>query len=215
MLLHFIPIDFRHRNPKILLAISLLTAILVGFIPIGGQLSFQRTFAFFPYFIIGFIWREKKGFERMADIKKKWIAYGIVSVYIVAIIMVPHIPLSMLEQPFDYYKLGSPLMAMSSRIISYLWMLPLTFAILSIMNNWTFLARYGSKSLFFYIYHMYGVGIVRLVLFSHGEVYGMDIVLISFLILMIVLMVLSHCRNLYLPFSIYSNVYEKIQRLKD
>jgi fucose 4-O-acetylase-like acetyltransferase len=211
IILHSIPIKFRDKSAKTLLLISIFCAILAGYIPVSKDLSFQRTFAFFPYFIIGFIFRQHNGFDRLANIDKR-IACGIATIYAIAIALIPHIPLSMLVQFYDYYQFGNPVISLLVRIISYIWMLPITLAVLCIMSNWTRFAKYGADSLFFYVYHMFGVGIVRLVMLSNGASYGFIPVFLSFVILMIALIALSHCRILYKPFEIYSSIERLVKR---
>jgi len=41
------------KNIATLVLLSVIAALLVGFIPINSQLSFQRTFVFFPIFMLG------------------------------------------------------------------------------------------------------------------------------------------------------------------
>lgn len=48
---------FKNVSSLGLIVISFLFLILCGFVPINHEFSFQRTFAFLPYFIIGFLFR--------------------------------------------------------------------------------------------------------------------------------------------------------------
>jgi len=44
----------------LLLCVTLVLALLAGFVPLGPEFVFQRTFTFFPCFIIGVILRQHK-----------------------------------------------------------------------------------------------------------------------------------------------------------
>ncbi len=56
-MIHFMPEKWEDK-PWLLLAGSLLLSIAAGFIPVGTQLSFQRTFTFLPFFIGGYLLRK-------------------------------------------------------------------------------------------------------------------------------------------------------------
>lgn len=46
------------RNITILFITSLFFSVFVGFIPLSSEMSFQRTFVFYPYFLIGMLFRQ-------------------------------------------------------------------------------------------------------------------------------------------------------------
>ena len=91
-------------------------------------------------------------------------ALVIVTVYAIIVFAIGHFPLSMLVQFFDYYELGNPIYGVGMRIVSFLWMLPLTLAILRLFANVTVFYNQGRNTLFYYIYHMYAIMGMRIVL---------------------------------------------------
>ena len=88
----------------------------------------------------------------------------LVTAYSIIVFGIGHLPVSMLVQFFDYYELGNPIFGVGMRIMSYLWMLPLTLAILRLFANVTIFYNQGRYTLFYYIYHMYAIMGMRIVL---------------------------------------------------
>ena len=60
-------------NPTLVIAASFLLSLLVGFIPIGGEMSFQRAIAFWPFFIVGYYLRQYDYIQKIRRFNK-WIA---------------------------------------------------------------------------------------------------------------------------------------------
>lgn len=54
LMLYYTPSSIRD-NHKLLVAISIILCLTMGWIPIDTQFSFQRTFAFLPFFMIGYV----------------------------------------------------------------------------------------------------------------------------------------------------------------
>lgn len=163
MFLHFIPCSMRDSKSTLAIGVAFVISIVCGFIPLGRELSFQRTFAFFPYFLLGYYAKRFDGYALLKRVKVQY-ALMIVTVYAIVVFAIGHFPLSMLVQFFDYYELKIPLIGVGMRIMSYLWMLPLTLAILRLFANVTFFYKQGRNTLFYYIYHMYAIMGMRIVL---------------------------------------------------
>lgn len=206
LFLHLFPHKYRTHNASKLIAIAFVASILSGFIPLGRELSFQRTFAFYPFFILGYYASKCNAYIEM---KKISIKYGLITmlIYAVVIFVIGHFPLSMLVQFFYYSELGNPLVGMLMRIASYFWMLPLTIAILIVFSKFSFFWEQGKNTLFYYIYHMYVIMGMRIVL-SSIFVGGVKFiyVLLAFVPVMYVLSLLSKLRFLYKPLSIIGGI---------
>ena len=52
---------FRSMDDILLLALSLMLAIISGFVPLDYEFSFQRAFAFFPVFVLGLLFKKHDG----------------------------------------------------------------------------------------------------------------------------------------------------------
>jgi len=58
------------KHSAIVIILSILLALLVGFVPISTQLSFQRTFVFFPFFILGYYAQTSNFITRLRKVNK-------------------------------------------------------------------------------------------------------------------------------------------------
>ena len=57
--------SFIRDNHKLLLTLSVVMSLVAGWIPLDSEFSFQRTFAFLPFFVMGYIaGTRKKEFKR-------------------------------------------------------------------------------------------------------------------------------------------------------
>ena len=56
-MIHFMPEKWESR-PWLLIVVALLLSFTAGFVPVGTQLSFQRTFVFLPFFMGGYLLRK-------------------------------------------------------------------------------------------------------------------------------------------------------------
>lgn len=50
---------FSKTNDLVLLAVSVVLALFSGFIPVDEHIAFQRAFAFFPFFVLGAVFRKR------------------------------------------------------------------------------------------------------------------------------------------------------------
>ena len=61
----------RHRN--LLLAFALLFSIAIGFVPVNNEFAFQRTFVYWPFFLMGY-YIKQEGTIGMIRGYNKWVA---------------------------------------------------------------------------------------------------------------------------------------------
>ena len=164
VLLHIIPINLRENKATWVIGLACAISLVCGFIPLGRELSFQRTFVFFPYFLLGFYAKQFEYYAKLKEVKALY-TWGVIILYAIIIFAISHFPLSMLVQFFHFSELGNPLIGMGMRVASYLWMLPLTLAILRLFADASVFYQQGKNTLFYYIYHMYAIMGMRIVLF--------------------------------------------------
>lgn len=73
----------------LVLSISLIICIAVGFIPINKELSFQRAFTFWPFFIAGYYIRQANLINKIRNINKPIIVIAFVFLCIIAYLFIP------------------------------------------------------------------------------------------------------------------------------
>lgn len=159
----YLPDHFLKKAP-ISIPLSIVVAILVSFIPLGHEFAFQRTFAFYPYFLFGYCMKDQTAVNNYLS-SPLWISLTIILFYAIATFIVPHIPLSMLEEFHSYHDMKwMPIL----RIISYVWMLPLALSVIRVIPDVKLFAKYGRQTMFFFIYHVYFVYFVHRLVYDCG-----------------------------------------------
>ncbi len=148
-------------NYKVSLPLSIVFSILAGFIPIGGEFSLQRTFTFFPYFLLGYFIHK---YELFAIIRrfKAWKSISVIIVYVIIIFLIPNFPDSMLTGSFHYWSgLSSWLIMMVLRIVSYFWMLPLAICVMNVIPDCHLFSEQGKNTMFYYLYHPFFIWLMN------------------------------------------------------
>lgn len=200
IMLHIIPV--RIRNYKgFIVGVALVVSLFVGFIPLGKELSFQRTFVFFPYFLLGY-YQSRSGILDKLKLLPRWSLMMIIVFYCIAIIIIPHIPFSMLYQSFSYLELDSPVMGLILRVGSYIWVLPLTISVLILLQNVCFFAKEGRKTLFYYIYHMYFIYAMRYMVLTEG-VPSLMVIILYVISMVLMLSLMSKIKLLNKPLHVF------------
>ena len=194
---------------RMLLIGTIVLSIIVGWIPLDHAFVFQRTFAFFPYFILGYIAKSKKWKEWLKSIKWYYPAV-IVALYSLILCIVPHIPLSMLEQCFSYGSVGNnPLLIMVMRFVSYFWQLPLTLAVISLLIKiplYRWFVNEGKYTLFVYVYHAFLVYFIHKLVVVYDWNSSLPFMLVYLVVVMMFLFILRHItilRDLLNPIKIF------------
>lgn len=72
------------ERPVYLIIGSIVFGLIAGFIPVGNEMSFQRTFSFWPFFIAGFYLRKYDGIK-MVRVKNKWF-FGITLIILLLVV---------------------------------------------------------------------------------------------------------------------------------
>ena len=185
----YIPQGWLDDMRKMLVA-AVVMGILAAFVPLGRELSFQRTFAFYPYFLLGYYMRTKGWWEKLQE-TPIWLSCVVVLLYVGIIIVGPYIPKSMLVQFYSYQENHLiPLL----RVVSYLWMLPLTLAILRLLPDVGFCASEGKNTMFYYIFHVYFVYIEQRLVVDCGFPITIPYILLYWIVSVVALYLLSKVR---------------------
>ncbi len=124
-----------------------MVALLSGIIPIDHNFSFQRAFSFFPFFVLGLIFRKR---ELMSKINHIHYIYALV-VFVVGLVIVRKFPVYMPKE--HYLTWRDPIYRAVQSTLAML----LTLSVIRI-TRWKFvenLAKFGTYTLWIYIGHTY------------------------------------------------------------
>lgn len=148
------------NNRVLCCSLSVMIALLVGFIPIGRELSFQRLFSFFPFFLLGYYYKDAiivKG-------KPLFPALAVV-LFAVALAVSLRYDLRFIERlPYGNWQ------DFMHRLIAGCWASLTAFAFVNMIPRsvTSRVAEYGKDTLFYYIYHIFFYILVGLVIARLG-----------------------------------------------
>ena len=138
---------FRNISDRNLLVISCLLALISGFVPIDHDFSFQRAFAFFPFFVTGLIFKKQ-------DLIGKVNRMPVMLALITTILLLALSRLLPKYMPSYHYETWNDIVL---RIVQSIIAFILCICILRLSDNkWTEkLAEYGKYTLWIYIGHTF------------------------------------------------------------
>lgn len=137
------------NSPFLYLFIAIIVSIFSGLMPYGRILSIQRTFNFFPFYLMGF-YLQNREFIIPRFRMDKMLYIGMISIIMILIIfdLYPQ-KQSILLRGADNYGLYD----IPSKIYLLLCAFILTIAFYKLSKENRFLAYIGQNSLFYYLYH--------------------------------------------------------------
>ena len=142
-------------NDYVLLFGSLALAVLVGFIPIDTALSFQRTFTFLPFFVLGYFFR-RHGLVAALE-KRPWWIY--LCLTLLSLAAARYLPVYMPNH--HYGNIG--VFAAQTLLGLILCVSIIRLSRIRLMERF---ARYGKYTLWIYIGHTFLV-VIQNALFRH------------------------------------------------
>lgn len=143
-------------NVKLLIVVVLIS-ILAGFIPIGAQLSFQRFFTFFPFFVAGYLLRGHTLFK-IKNYLNSWVAMGLLLAIIVGMSFFKAQWRGLLYGDRSYYDLPFNLaFAPVLRMCHYVLASILSILIITLIPDRRFLAEIGTKTMTIYLFHLFPI----------------------------------------------------------
>lgn len=77
------------EKPAYMIIGSVAVGLLAGFIPIGSEMSFQRTFCFWPFFIAGYYLRKYDGIKKVRMQNRLLSSILLISLFIVVYYLLP------------------------------------------------------------------------------------------------------------------------------
>lgn len=157
ILIYILPVE-KYRWWSLLL--SVVIALLMGFIPVSREFAFQRIFSFFPFFVLSYLMRGKDVRDMLKSGSNIYILV-LVSAALVQFYRSTFVPMSLsiadcYQQP--YWK---PLVI---RLISILVGTIMSGAIIAVLKENKAFAVVGNKSLLIYIVHIPIYEVVRILI---------------------------------------------------
>lgn len=154
--------DSMHSNKWITLFLSLLIALLVGFIPIGTEFSLQRTFVFFPFFWCGFISKDYDIKKAIAKCPLILSLIGMIGLYVFFVLSkLPPANTVRFCGFYDYYSSLDFMVGNSFNVMIYRLICLIMGGVISWLFLRMMLALYSwgkifiiKNTLFVYIYHV-------------------------------------------------------------
>ena len=159
---------FKNFTSSTQIILSVLLMLVMGFIPLDKEFSFQRTFAFFPFFIIGQLFRKKDTIKQMDKIS---IVFPLVSVTIGLVVARFVIP--WFYAPAQHFNGISDLII---RVILTLFAFYMSISILCLsrkVNLPKSLASFGKYTMWIYIGHTYFVIIISHYCQTHNILFNL------------------------------------------
>ena len=143
---------------KYVLYLSIIVALLVGFIPwVGSVLALSRLFCFLPFYLLGYYVNNEQMFSKVKykiispfGLKDAFFLVGIVLVW--ALILYYKPALAFLTTFNSSY--GGNWLLLSVRLLMYLTAFAIGFYVLKLFpNRKTFYTKYGSRTMGVYLFH--------------------------------------------------------------
>ena len=199
-------------NWKHMLAIAFLLSLTSGFVTIAYGLSFQRTFSFLPFFVIGYIVSQNNLIDRIRAVNH-FLPAAICLVFLIVCILFVDVDIhTIVWGAFPYCESGYAVqVAFLYRVCYYLIGLLLTFSIINVFNfNNSFFAIEGRKTIIYYVYHtLLLLGAFALIEYFQIPVNFIMIALVS-LVVMAIIYVMGKFRFFVLLLNPISSVLKNL-----
>jgi fucose 4-O-acetylase-like acetyltransferase len=177
------------KKKWIWLALSLVIMIIAGFIPLSKECSFQRTFAFFPFFILGNMMRGTDGVSWVKRQNKYLCGMILLSFMIVLFFYHPYSQwLTFGFNSFYAYHCDFAL----APFVKIGWFLLAVFigtAFLCVIPDTKLLSSQGDKTLTVYLFHMFPI------VFMEKMGVHIDHILISMVLAMVIYLVTNYMHS--------------------
>ena len=170
---------------------SFILSIIVGIIPIGETFSFQRAFAFFPFFILGLVFKQRNWAIQLDKVPL------LIPVMIIIIGFIVARELPLFQPRYHYIDWGDAVLRAGQSILGCL----LCLSVIRLSRASKLLekfAHYGMYTLWIYVGHTFLITIERKLLPQFGITYNIFIALVIAVIycaLFIFIAKLYHARH--------------------
>lgn len=153
------------KEKKLLyLGIILAVSLLMGYIPLGRVMSFQRAFAFYPLFVMGFYFKDY--YEKFRNVPKV-IPVTVIVIYVALIFATAFPPLNILLER-TAYNTQNIMSGVIGRGVFYVWVIPISLSVIAIFPDIKYFSIEGKHTMFYYMYHMFFVIWFRYTVINNG-----------------------------------------------
>ena len=167
-------------KPVYALLISILLAVLVGFIPLGNKhLAFQRSFSFLPFFIFGLMLKDKATINTITRLN----APLMVVMSLLALVLARLLPDYMPSTPYE--DLNAALLRLIQTVIAFVLCMGIIRFIPRKMPECV--CRFGQWTMYYYLYHTFMVEALPMVLRQyHVDLYVFGALMIAALMVLVI-----------------------------
>ena len=207
----FMPRNCLENHPTTLLFSSFSLGILWGFMPTNNH---QKLLSFFPYFMLGYYSVKTNIKDVIKAIPLFLSIIGIIAIFIITYFSINYNIGYIIYYELSYYctdPVVAPEFLCLYRFLAYFSAIIISIFIMRIVVDNNILSKYGSKTLFIYMYHTFIILALRSVI-SRGYLWEDAIFLIAYTISIIVLLLLLSNISF---FTILMNPITYITKKKD
>lgn len=149
------------KKKWIWLVLSLILMIVAGYIPISREFSFQRTFAFFPFFVLGNMMRGTVFFS-WAKSQNKYLCRIILLSFIIVLFFYHPNGQWLFHGWNSFYRYHCTLsLAPFVKLLWLVFVCIIGFAVLRLIPDNKILSSQGTKTLTVYLFHIYPISIME------------------------------------------------------
>lgn len=149
IMLYYSPKWLRYR-PIVYLALALLVSVLIGFTRLGNLLSIQRTLSFYPFFLLGYFYRQ--GMLNRRWWHNNWL-HAAVSVVLLGVIYWFFPESGKVMNGADHYGLAG----VPEKITVLTCSVAMSLFLFNVIRDIKWLRIVGRDSMFYYLYHIFFV----------------------------------------------------------
>ena len=173
------PRNCLEKHSTAILSSSFILGILWGFMPTN---DLQKLHSFFPYFMLGYYSATINVKEAIKKFPLFLSIIGIIAIFIIICFAFNYNIGFIIYYELNYFYKDSvvaPEILCLSRILAYISAIIISILIMRIVANHNILSKYGSKTLFIYMYHTFIILALRNVI-SRGYLCENEILLILY-----------------------------------
>lgn len=138
---------YSRLNDATWIGVSIFLSIISGYIPFGHDFAFQRAFVFFPFFLLGLIFKKRDGMEKLSKLSYFYSVVG----FSIGVIIAYYLPIFIPREP--YIMWFHPIKRILLSVLG-VYMCLLVIRLLRVKFVEKF-APYGAYTIWIYIGHTY------------------------------------------------------------
>lgn len=143
----------KHKlSSKVLIAISLVVALIAGFVPqIGAPFALSRTLIFAPFFFLG-VSMQKVNFMEVCNKLPVWAAWGVL-IIVCVILYVLNIDISFIVRGVKAYPESNQVLGLCGRMAYYIAAVFMSCTLIRVIAPNKLMSYVGRDTLKYYVFH--------------------------------------------------------------